>query len=46
MSEAKGYQITNVRVSLFQAQGELKTTETIEITEDDNCKYYVTEVES
>ena len=46
ISEAKGYQITNVRVSLFQAQRMLKTTETTEITEDDNCKYYVTEVES
>ena len=46
ISKAKGYQITNVRVPLFQAQKILKTAETAEITEDDNCKYNVTEVES
>ena len=46
ISEEKGYQITNIRASLFQAQRILKTTETTEITEDDNCKYHVTEVES
>ena len=45
ISEAKGYQITNVRVSLFQAHRILKITETTKITEDDNCKYNVTEVE-
>ena len=44
--ETKGYQITNVRVSLFQVQRILKPTETTEITEDDNCNYNVTEVES
>lgn len=46
IAETKGYQITNVRVSLFQAQRILKTTETTELTEDYNCKYNVTEVES
>ena len=35
--EAKGYQVTNIPVSLFQAQGILKTIETTEITEDSNC---------
>ena len=33
-------------VYLFQAQRILKTTETTELTEDYNCKYNVTEVES
>ena len=33
-SEAKGYQATNVRVSLFQVQRILKTKETTEITDD------------
>ena len=46
IAETKGYQITNVRVSLFQAQRILKTTETTGITEDDNCKTNVTEKES
>ena len=46
MSEAKGYQTTNVRVSLFQTQILLKTTETTEVTDNSNCKYKVTEVES
>ena len=45
ISKAKGYQIANVGVSPFQAQRILKTTETTEIIEDDNCKYNVTEVE-
>ena len=45
-SETKGYQITNVRVSIFQTQRILKTTETTEITEDDNCRYNVNEVKS
>ena len=42
ISKAKGYQIANVGVSPFQAQRILKTTETTEIIEDDNCKYNVT----
>ena len=46
VAETKGYQITNVRVSLFQAQRILKTTETTGITEDNNCKTNVTEKES
>ena len=46
ISEAKGYQITTVCVSLFQTQRIVKITETTEITEDDNCKYNVTEVGS
>ena len=46
VAETKGYQITNVRVSLFQAQRILKTTETTRITEDNNCKTNVTEKES
>ena len=43
--KAKGYKITHVYVSLFQAQRILKTTETTEITEDDNCKYNVTKLQ-
>ena len=46
VAETKGYQITNVRVSLFQAQRILKTTETTGITEDNNCKTNVIEKES
>ena len=45
-SKTKGYQITNVRASIFQTQRILKATETTEITEDDNCRYNVNEVES
>ena len=44
--KAKGYQITNICVSLFQTQRILKTTETKKITGDDNCKYDLIEVES
>ena len=46
VAETKGYQMTNIRVSLFQAQRILKTTETTGITEDNNCKTNVTEKES
>ena len=46
ISEAKGYQIINVCVSLFQAQRLLQTTDTTEIIKYDNRKYYFTEVES
>ena len=46
ISEANDYPSANVRVCLFQFQKILKTGETIELTEDDNCKYYVTKVES
>ena len=46
ISEAKGYQVTSVHVSFFQAQKLLRAPETTVITEDYNFKYNVAEVES
>ena len=46
ISEAKGYQVTSVHASFFQAQKLLRATETTVITEDYNFKYNVAEVES
>ena len=46
ISESRCYQVTSVRVSLFQAQKILRATKTTVITEDDNFKFNVAEVES
>ena len=44
--KTKGYQITKTCVYLFKFQRMLKTTKTIDIMEDDTCRYNITEVES